>query len=67
MEKELEDNQPNYKLGKVLDGLFYKTGNLGFKVLGELMSTSEKKFENYLVTLEKFCEKDKDFDSCPNL
>ncbi len=57
MGKEVNDER-NLALGKVCDSLFYKTGNLGYRVLGELMTMSEKKFENYLSTLENYCKND---------
>ncbi len=55
MGQKLDDN---VKLGKICDGLFYKTGNLGYKVLGELVTMPEKEFDRYLLEVEELCKND---------
>ena len=53
-----QNNDGNVKLGKVCDSLFYKTGNLGFKALGELVTMPEKEFDKYLLEVEELCKND---------
>ncbi len=56
--EEKSTDMPNVKLGRICDGLFYGTGNVGYKVLGSLVSMPEKEFEKYESDLENLCKND---------
>ena len=53
MEKELEDNQPNYELGNIILARFYKEGTIGLWLLYRAVTMPQKEFADTYLSDEK--------------